>query len=130
MQCNKIFQHIDGQISDKEFEIHAKECSYCNEMDNHINDVFSLLDAQAEVPQGMVAKILQKKNELPVKFSLKRDFAIILQIACVAIAGIFIGIILGKNSNPNILMSKNTERTKTLIEYKNSHHFTVDSDFF
>ena len=130
MQCKAIYQFVDGEISKEKFEDHMKECSLCKQMHTNLDDAFSILELSADVPENMAEKIIRKKNDLPKITSLKRDLSMILQIACVVIAGIFLGIVLGKNSNTQLIMGKSSERTKSLIEYRDSHHFTVNPNFF
>src|SRR6056297_3238105 len=110
MHCEKIYQHIDQKITDREFEQHLAQCSYCNEMNSKIEETMSVLELGSDPPENLMESVLSKKNEWHGKKTGKIDLMTILQIASVVVAGIFLGIVLGKNSNTELIMGKNTQK--------------------
>jgi predicted anti-sigma-YlaC factor YlaD len=130
MSCEKIYQHIDLKISDQEFKEHLASCEYCREMNSKINQTLSLLDIESKVSENMTDRILSAKKAGSKLFNRKVDFSLVLQIAAVVIAGIFLGIVLGRNSNTSLLMSKHSKKQKSLIEYREIHHLNVNQELF
>lgn len=130
MSCNIISQYIDLKISEEEFERHLATCEYCRKMNDKINQTLSILDIETNVPGDLAKKILSEKDKKIINKTKKVDFSMILQIAAVVIAGVFLGIVLGKNSNPSLLMSKESKKQKSLIEYREIHHFNTNQNLF
>lgn len=130
MSCEIIYQHIDLKISDQEFNEHITTCEYCRKLNSKINQTLSLLDIEASLPENMANRIVSFKNENSQLLSKKTDFSMILQIAAVVVAGIFLGILLGRNSNTAFLMSKQSKKQKSLIEYREIHHLNVNHELF
>lgn len=130
MYCDIINQYYQNKISEEEFQLHSLNCAYCKNLDYKINSTFSILDIKAQIPGNLAEKIISKKNHQFYRFSKRFDLSIITQIAAVIIAGVFLGIVLGKNSNSNILMGKDAKKHQSLIEYRESHHLNISPNLF
>jgi hypothetical protein len=99
-------------------------------MNFRIEYAMSVLDLKSDVPENLAASIISKKNqEISVK-SIKKDPVMILQIASVIAAAVMLGIFLGKNSDLDLIQSKDSKKLQHLIEYREAHHFNIDQELF
>ncbi len=130
MYCEKIYQHTDQKITDREFELHLKHCSYCREMNSKIEETMSVLELRSDPPENLMESVLFKKNEWNEKKTGKPDLMTILQIASVVVAGIFLGIVLGRNSNTELIMGKDNQKEQGIIEYRDIHHLNTNQELF
>jgi len=109
---------------------HIKECKNCSEEMDFINQVMGVLDEKVDIPDYLVSKVLQKNSSIEYPVQPKTDFGKYLQLAAVIAAGIFLGIVLGENANPDLLASKKVKKDKALLEYLESHHLGNESSFY
>lgn len=132
MKCNKIYQDIVFGISNKEIEKHLSECPHCNEINSRVNNAMSVLDKNFEVSDDLVNKILLKKRnkKINVLRAKKLSLAIYAQFATVLLIAVFIGIVLGKNAETKLLTSKMSDKSKSLIEFREAHHLVVEQSVF
>lgn len=127
MKCNQEYHKIVFEISDKEFEKHLSECQSCNELNKKVNDTMSVLDNTIEVPEGMVEAILIKKRKIEAHKIKRWKLSNYAQIAAILIAGVFMGVILGRNANTSLLQSAESKKSKSLTEFYEMHHLKVDN---
>jgi hypothetical protein len=130
MYCEQIHNHIEHKISDEEFVMHMAGCSYCSSMNQKIEQTLSILDIKSSLPENLTASIVAFKEEETSRKAGKINFSNILQIASVIAAGVFLGILLGKNSNMDFIQGKESKKEKSIMEYRDKHHFNVNPDFF
>jgi len=97
-----------------------------SDIDAQIDDILSILDMQVHVPDGLVEKVIRRKNGLKKHPASKIDFTKYLQIAVVLAAAILIGIVMGRNASSSLLLSKKNQQKRALIELRNQYHI---SDF-
>lgn len=127
MKCNQEYQKIVFGILDKEFEKHLSECPSCKELNQKVNDTMSILDKTIEVPEGMVEAILMKKREIEAHKIKRWKLSSLAQVAAVLLTGVIIGVILGRNANTNLLLSSESKKSKSLVEFYEMHHLKVDN---
>ena len=127
MKCNHVYQKIVFEISNKEFEKHLNECPSCKELNSRVNNTMLLLDNTIDVPDGMVEAILTKKRKLDTYKAKRWKLSSYVQIAAVLLAGIFMGFMLGRNANTSLLLSDESKKSKSLIEYYEIHHLKAES---
>jgi len=130
MHCTIINQYINNEISGEEFDQHLENCEYCRDLNAKSLRIFDILDIKADVPKNLAENIILKHRETNEKKTFKIDFSLITQIAAVIAAGIFLGIVLGKNSDTNLLLSKELKKQNSLVEFRNSHHFNTSTHLF
>lgn len=121
MKCNQVYPYIASEVSYANIEEHLKECKICSDNLDSVNRLMSLLDQNIEVPEGIVNRTLQRKSGLIFPSKPNLDFSKYFQIAAVLAAGIFLGIVLGKNANNDLFASKKHKKDKALIELRESH---------
>lgn len=130
MKCNQVYPYIVSEISFASIEGHLKECKTCSERLENINRVMSVLDDKNEVPAGIVEKTLQKKSTITFPAKPGIDYSKYLQIAAVLAAGIFLGVVLGRNANTELFVSKKHKKDKALIEFRESHLLDNQNSFY
>lgn len=102
------------------------ELSNYRNLDELVDSTMNILDEDFQVPENLTDKIMSNRPQTKHPRVRKLNFAVYAQIAAVIIAGVFLGVVLGKNANTNMLTSKETKKHQSLIEYKISHHLSVD----
>jgi len=130
MPCTVIDLYIQNKISDEDFDLHARDCNHCREMNDRFEQAWSLLDENVEIPDKLAGKIIERKKEIRKSRIRTFDFTMITQIAAVLVAGIFLGIQLGKHSDTRLLTTKESRKQQSLIDFKNDHYFTVEEELF
>jgi len=130
MQCSVSEEYIHGKISDEDFDIHVRNCEQCRKINQYFERAWALLDVDVELPGDMTRTILSKKEEQRVKRVKKIDFTMITQIAAVLVAGIFLGIQLGRHSDTRLLLTKETKKEQLLKDLRNDHYFNVEKEVF
>jgi len=103
-----------------------KELSNFRSLNEMVDSTMNILDEDFQVPENLTDKIMSNRPQIKQPRVRKLNFAVYAQIAAVLTAGIFLGVVLGKNANADILQSKESKKQQSLIEYKMSHHFSVD----
>ena len=106
-----------------------KEYSNYRELDQMVNTCMHLLDEEFQVPDNLTEKILANRPQIDTVKIRRMNFAVYAQIAAVLVIGVFIGIVLGKNADTDLLSYK-TKKEKSLIEYRASHNLFVDHTYF
>lgn len=130
MHCTVIEEYMNDRITAEDFELHARECAHCRSINARFESAWSGLDLSVEVPAGLAERILEAKRQIKPSKIRRIDFSLITQVAAVLVAGIFLGITLGKHSNPNLLMSKESRKHQSLVEFRNDHYFNVGKELF
>ncbi|MFZ5940374.1 MAG: hypothetical protein ACOYXB_07350 [Bacteroidota bacterium] len=130
MHCTVIEEYMNDRISGEEFELHTRECAHCRKLNSRFETAWSELDLSLEVPAGLAERIMAARREMTPSKIRRIDFSLITQVAAVLVAGIFLGITLGKHSNPNLLMSKESRKHQSLVEFRNDHYFNVGKELF
>ncbi|HCR92314.1 MAG TPA: hypothetical protein DIW50_18085 [Prolixibacteraceae bacterium] len=130
MKCNQLKEYIGSEVSYNSVAEHLYECKICSGRLEQINQCMSLLDENVEVPEDLVAKTLRKMKD--VKFPPRPgiDYSKYLQLAAVIVAGIFLGIVLGRNANTELFLSKKGKKDRALIEYRESHHLSEPGSIY
>lgn len=103
-----------------------KELSNFRSLNELVDSTLNILDEDFQVPENLTDKIMSNRPQIKQTKVRKLNFAVYAQIAAVLAAGIFLGVVLGKNANTNMLISKEFKKHQSLIEYKMSHHLSVD----
>lgn len=130
MKCDKIYPYIISEVSFAAVEEHLKECKTCAKNLENMDRVMALLDEKVEIPLGLTEKTLQKKNAIKPLAHSVFDIQKYLQIAAVLAAAVFLGVLLGKNANDDLLVSKKQKKDKALIEYRESLLLENDNSFY
>lgn len=91
-----------------------------------VDDTMEILDQDFSIPENLADKIMSKHIFAAAPKRRTINYSIYAQIAAVLVAGVFLGVVLGKNADVGILLSKETKKQRSLIEYKASHHLFVD----
>ena len=130
MKCDKIYPYIVSEVNFAAVEKHLKECDSCAAELGNISRVMALLDEQVEIPSGLKEKTLQKKNTIIMSVQPVFDIQKYLQIAAVLAVVVFLGVLLGKNANSDLLVSKKQKKDKALIEYRESLLLKNDNSFY
>lgn len=130
MKCNQVYPYVVSEVSYASVEEHLKECKTCSDNLENVNRIMSALDRKVEVPEGIVNKTLQRKLTLAFPAKPGIDFSKYLQIAAVLAAGIFLGIVLGRNANNELFVSKKHKKDKALMELRESHLLDNQSSFY
>lgn len=127
MKCNRIYPYIISEVGFESIEDHLKECETCSTRLEQIKHGMAILDEPIEVPDGLVEKTLRRKNQMKLRLNSGIDYAKYLQIAAVLVAGIFLGILLGRNANSELFLSKKEKKDRMLMEYREIHHLNNES---
>ncbi len=130
MYCTQFEQYIHDRITEEEYDLHLAGCTHCQAMNARFEEAWSLLDDTDELPSDMVEKILARKTQEKPLRARRFDLSMITQIAAVLVAGIFLGITLGRHSDPNLLLSKEMKKQQSLIDFRNDHFFQVEKELF
>lgn len=125
MQCNVIFRHAESEISDAEFSEHIKNCSSCRELHEKVESAMSLIDLKNPLPENLSASIFARVSEERSRSNPRMNLGMVLQIASVAAAAVFIGIFLGINSNTFSFPGKDKSREQAINEYREFHHLNM-----
>jgi hypothetical protein len=100
-----------------------------SEIDIRIEEILAVLDIDAEIPDGLIENVMQKKEAVKIDTSSGFDLSKYLQIAAVLVGGIFIGILLGKNADINSFNKKQSRDNHALMELREKHHLSEDYTF-
>ncbi|MBL7967819.1 MAG: hypothetical protein JNK09_12535 [Prolixibacteraceae bacterium] len=130
MKCDKVYPYLVSGVSFANVEEHLNECKSCARKLENMDRVMALLDEQVEVPLGLTEKTLQQKNAIKPQLQSVFDIQKYLQIAAVLAAAVFLGVLLGKNANCDLLVSKKQKKDKALIEYRESLLMKNDNSFY
>lgn len=103
-----------------------EELSNNRNLNEMVDATMNILDEDFQVPENLTDKIMSNRPQIKQPRVRKLNFAVYAQIAAVIAAGVFLGVVLGKNANTNLLSSKEAKKHQSLIEYKISHHLSVD----
>ena len=126
MKCNQSIQHIIFETSEKGFNQHLNDCKSCSTIQNNVDSIMDLLDRPVEIPTDLNQKIRITKKDIITGKKRAWDFVGALQFTTVIIAGVLLGVVLGKNANIKMLITKNEKKTESLIEYKEKHHLNTE----
>lgn len=129
MSCTQLDRYIRSGISEKEFSDHLKECSQCREQSAMISQTMDLLDEKIEIPSDLTQKVMQKINSVPFPVVRNFDPDKYLQLAAVVMAGILLGVLLGKNADSSMLLSKG-KKDKSLTKFIEYEHFDDNNSFY
>lgn len=127
MKCNQEYHKIVFEISDKEFQKHLSECPSCKALNQRVNDTMSVLDNTIKVSEGMVEAILAKKRKIEAHKTKRWKLSNFAQIAAVLLMGVVMGVMLGRNANTSFLLSAESKKSKSLIEFYEMHHLIFDN---
>ncbi|MBN1822264.1 MAG: hypothetical protein JW833_16200 [Prolixibacteraceae bacterium] len=97
--------------------------------DIYVEKILAVIDIDADLPDGLIEKVMQRKESVKIDKPSGFDALKYLQIAAVLAAGIFIGILLGKNADVNTFRQKKSREDKALIELRNEHYLSDDYTF-
>ena len=128
MHCDTINKYVNNELSEEEFAAHIFGCPYCEALNSRASASLSILDLKTDFPPGLTGLILYRLEE-DRKKQKKFDLMMIFQVASIVVAGIFLGITLGRNSNTELIMSKLNKKENFLIEYKDMHHLNIEQEF-
>ena len=103
-----------------------EELSNYRNLNELVDTTMNILDEDFQVPENLADKIMSNRPQSKQPRVRKFNFAVYAQIAAVIATGVFLGVVLGKNANTNLLSSKESKKQRSLIEYKISHHLSVD----
>ncbi len=103
-----------------------KELKNIGDLNEKVETTLSILDEEFQVPENLTDKILSHCTNIKPHRKVRKNLAVYLQIAAVLAAGVFLGVVLGKNADTNLFTSKENKKNRSLIEYKISHHLLVD----
>ena len=127
MSCKQLYKYIRQEITANEFSDHAKECRECRTCTALIDQTMEVLDEKIKVPEGLTRKVMWQVNNLSPSVVKRVDLNKYLQLAAVIIAGMLIGLLLGKNADSGRLMVKKDKSLGQFIEYE---HFYDDCNLF
>ena len=130
MSCNQSYKFIKSEISNIEFAEHLKTCPSCSERMKLINQTLDILDIPVEVPDGLVEKVLQRKQSVVIRPVKTIDYHKYLQLAAVIAVGIFLGVFLGSHADTGLFISKKTKKDKAMIEYLEKHHLYEQNSIY
>lgn len=128
MNCKQAHQNILNGFLDIETETHLRTCSSCQNLKLLIDSGMQILDEEVQVPENLTEKILGViPKRIPVK-TQKISFGIYAQIAAVLAIGIFLGVVLGKNANTELLLSKKDKKKEMLVKYRASLNMDLETE--
>ena len=128
MQCDVIFRHAESEISDAEFGKHIENCSSCRELHENVESAMSMIDLKTPLPENLSASIFARVSEERSRSNPRTSLGMVLQIASVAAAAVFIGIFLGINSNTFSFSGKDRSREQSINEYREFHHLNMNHE--
>jgi hypothetical protein len=120
MNYNKLENNSSSQQSDK---VSEKNISL------QVEEILAILDVDSVVPDGLVDKVINRKESFPGKNHFTFDFSKYLQIAVVFAAAISIGILMGKNADIASFRKNQDKKEKALIELRARYHLTNTDSF-
>ena len=94
-----------------------------------VDEIMAVLDLDVEIQDGIIEKVMQKKETVKIDKPSGFDFSKLLQIAAVLVGGIFLGILLGKNADINSFHKKQSREKQALIQLREKHHLSEDYTF-
>jgi hypothetical protein len=98
-------------------------------LDLRVLEILATLEIDAEIPDGLVEKVVNKKDSVFVKKPSKFDFSKYLQIAAVFAAAICVGVVMGKNADINSFHKKQNKENQALIELREKLHLSDINSF-
>jgi hypothetical protein len=129
MNCKKAQQEIaTGTLSDNTLE-HMKGCSSCRMLSKQVQEAMELLDQEIPAFSDLTGMILEKRREQAIIPKKPSYLSHIAQLAAVITIGIMIGIVLGKNANPDCFRKDKRFKDNSLQEYLESHHLKGKEEF-
>ena len=121
-KTNSIFSEETGKIS-------LPTESELNEQDIWVEKVLAVIDIDVELPDGLIEKVMQKKETVKIDKSFGFDFSKYLQIAAVLVAGIFLGVLLGSNADINSFNKEQSDKDRAVKELSERYHMADDYSF-
>jgi hypothetical protein len=94
-----------------------------------ISQAIGLLDEKIEIPSELTQKVMQRINSTPFPVIKSFDLDKYLQLAAVVVAGILLGVLLGKNADSSMLLSKG-KKNKSLSKFIEYEHFDDNNSFY
>lgn len=117
-----------GNISD--FNQNAKKDASGNAVwTTEVDQILEILDVEVEIPDGLVDKVMEKKDSIQVSRPNRFDFSKYLQIAAVLVAAVMLGVLLGKNADVDSFNKKESRQNKALIQLKEEYHLSESHSF-
>jgi len=129
MSCKQLYRYIRSEITEQEFSNHIRECDPCREQSEWIRQTMDLLDEKIEVPAGLTPKVMQQIKSVPWPMTRRFDPGKYLQLAAVIVAGILLGVLLGKNADSGTLLTKG-KKDKTLNKFIEYGHFNDNNSLY
>lgn len=127
MKCKQLYRHIQSEISEKEFLAHLEKCPQCRERSALISRTMDLLDEKVVIPSGLTRKVMNKVNSISVPVVKSFDPDKYLQLAAVVVAGILLGVLLGKNADSTLFQTRKDKELSKYIEYS---HFNDENSLY
>lgn len=120
MNYNKLENNSSSQQSDN---LSEKNISI------QVEEILAVLDVDSVIPDGLVDRVINRKESFPDKNHFTFDFSKYLQIAVVFAAAISIGILMGKNADIASFHKNQDKKEKALIELRERYHLTNNDSF-
>ncbi|MDX9882193.1 MAG: hypothetical protein RBS73_09010 [Prolixibacteraceae bacterium] len=111
MKCNQFVEYIASGVSFSAMSGHIEKCKTCSGRLKQIDQCMSLLDEKVQVPEDLAAKILRRVRDVKFPAPPATDYSKYLQLAAVVAAGIFLGVVLGRNADGDFFLSKKGKKT-------------------
>ncbi|WP_346861053.1 hypothetical protein [uncultured Draconibacterium sp.] len=120
MNYNKLENNSSSQQSDNLSD---------NNISMQVEEIMDVLDVDSVIPDGLVDRVIDRKESFAVKNHFNFDFSKYLQIAVVFAAAISIGILMGKNADIASFRKNQDKKEKALIELRERYHLTNNDSF-
>lgn len=117
-------------LSIESSEKRMKEYSNYRDLNQMVDAGMQVLDEEFQVPDDLIEKILANRPQIDTGKIRRINFSVYAQIAAVLAIGVFLGVVLGRNANTDLLSSNKTKKEKSLIEYRASHNLHVNRTYF
>lgn len=117
-----------GNISDSDQNA-KKDASENTILATKVDQILEVLDVEVQIPDGLVDKVMEKKDSIQVSKPNRFDFSKYLQIAAVLIAAVMLGVLLGKNADVDSFNKKESRQNKALIQLKEEYHLSESHSF-
>ena len=109
MGCTQYEKHELGQISSEEFELHLKDCNFCQQeitSDQRLLDTAAILNENKTVP-SLWPEIEKKLVKTPSRFQLTQIPGHFIKIAATILIGISMVLFFGRKTeiNQNSILS-------------------------
>lgn len=117
-----------GNISNSDQNA-KKDASENTILATKVDQILEVLDVEVEIPDGLVDKVMEKKDSIQVSKPNRFDFSKYLQIAAVLIAAVMLGVLLGKNADVDSFNKKESRQNKALIQLKEEYHLSESHSF-